>query len=719
MLTPRAEAEQEQDPQETFVLVGGSGFVGTAATRILCERGANVVVVDRRRPRHQAHDGVVRWIPCDLLTDEISLPEGKVVILMGNADPRPRWAWTLPLDIALTTGRLLPQLRDRSVVLISSIEVYGDAPPPLAEDTPPSLPVAPGELEAWCEDVRLAARQPCPPWRVAGLCRRLADRDPSGRWVYGLAKLAQELLVRSAADAGRCTVLRLANTFGLGQERVVTRLVRSTLVGRPVPLTAGALRSFLPVDEVGRLVALPLAPGVFNIGSHPVSVAGLAERIGRLCGTPVPSVPVSAPVSDSCGVVDTSRAEAAGLTVRPLGKALGDVVDRLRNGPVPLFDPLLPVVIPPRPARPDEVADRQQAAIWTGRLKYGNQWTLEFQDRLRETLKLAAGDELLITKSGTDALRLAIAGTVGPARPGQLAVLPSFTYHATVDVLVQLGYGLRFVDVDPWSWTLDPAAAEAALSDGRVGLVVCVDTFGNPCSYPALTEAARRRGVPLVADSAAALGSTCAGRPVGTQADAHAFSMSFAKVLTAAGAGGAVVFAASARRREVGPWLGSSLMDELHAVAALDQLVLLPDLVRRRNQVAQAYQRTADRVGGLVTQGVAPQNGHSYVHWVVQAPDRERFARELGLLGVETKPYFPAQHLHHQLAPPGVHLPVTERLDREVLALPMSSELSDGQAELVAVALEEACRSMRRSDATDAVRTAASLTNGAGDDSFT
>lgn len=691
------------------MLVGGAGFVGTAVTRILRERGAKVAVVDRRRPRHQPDGGAVRWLPCDLLTDEITLPDGQVVILMGNADPRPRWAWTLPLDIAVTTARLLPQLRDRPVVLISSVEIYGDAPPPLTEDTLPSLPMAAAELEAWCEEARLAARQPCPPWRVASLCRRLADSDPSGRWVYGLAKLAQELLVRSVADADRCTVLRLANTFGLGQERVVTRLVRSALAGRPVPLTPGALRSFVPVEEVGRLVAMPLAAGVFNIGSHPISIGRLAARIGRLCGTPVPWVPAPAPARDSCGVVDTSRAEAAGLAVRPLGKALGDVVDRLRNGSVPLFDPPLPVVVPPRPAKPDEVADRQQAAIWSGRLVHGNRWTTEFQARLRDTLELDGDDELLITKSGTDALRLAIAATAGPAEPGQVAVLPSFTYHATVDVLVQFGYGLRFVDVDPWSWTLDPAGAEAALSDGRVSLVVGVDTFGNPCSYPALADMCRRRGVPLVADSAAALGSTCAGRPVGTQADAHAFSMSFAKALTAAGSGGAVVFTAGARRHGLGPWLSSSMMDELHAVAALDQLALLPDLVQRRNRVAQIYQQAAGRVGGLVTQGVAPQNRHSYVHWVVQTADRERLAGELAGLGVETKPYFPAQHLHHELPAAEVHLAVTERLDREVLALPMSSELSDGEAELVAVAVEEAFRSMQRAQEPDVVRTADSL----------
>jgi dTDP-4-amino-4,6-dideoxygalactose transaminase len=81
---------------------------------------------------------------------------------------------------------------------------------------------------------------------------------------------------------------------------------------------------------------------------------------------------------------------------------------------------------------------------------------------------------------------------------------------------------------------------------------------------------------------------------------------------------------------------------------------------------------------------------HSYVHWVIAAPRRDRLARELARRGVQTKPYFPAQHLHHEISAPGLHLPVTERLDRQALALPMSSELSQAQADALADALEEA-----------------------------
>jgi hypothetical protein len=72
---------------------------------------------------------------------------------------------------------------------------------------------------------------------------------------------------------------------------------------------------------------------------------------------------------------------------------------------------------------------------------------------------------------------------------------------------------------------------------------------------------------------------------------------------------------------------------------------------------------------------------------------------------VQTKPYFPAQHVHHELSgPPRPHLPVSEILDRQALAFPMSSELSDDQAVALAEAMEEA---VAREEAVD--RTALAL----------
>jgi dTDP-4-amino-4,6-dideoxygalactose transaminase len=394
--------------------------------------------------------------------------------------------------------------------------------------------------------------------------------------------------------------------------------------------------------------------------------------------------------------MDTSRLRAAGGKIGPVRQHLEAMVADVRIERCPAFEPFLPVVIPPRAARPDQVAARQQASLWRGEVKHGNRWSQELTSRLAEVLGIGDDHTLLVTASGTSALRLVIAATAGMARPGDTAVLPSFTFPATAEVLLQLGYRLRFADVDERTWTIDPKGLGAMLTAEPARVVVSVDTFGDPCDYASLSRVCDEAGVPLIADSAASIGSRYAGRPVAGFARGHAYSMSFAKVVSAAGAGGAAVLptdAAAALQRGRHAWWRSELMDELHAIYALDQLDMLDDLVRRRNRVADVYRAGLPQ---LTAQQVRAGDTHCYVHWVARVPrvpGRDALQRALGDCGVQTKPYFRA--LHMAGFGDGEQLPVTERLDGEVLALPMSSELTEEDAEQVVIAVRHCLAASR------------------------
>ncbi|MFI5835249.1 aminotransferase class I/II-fold pyridoxal phosphate-dependent enzyme [Micromonospora sp. NPDC051300] len=677
---------------DEFVLVGGSGFLGTATAQALLAAGARVTTVDRHPPAEANTAAGLAWIRADLLTDDPpELPPGLVVVLLGASEPRPRRPWTLPVDNAVSTARLLPRLAGRRVVLTSSVEIYGAVAGPLREDTPPALPWTVEEIDDWCARARELARTPCPPWQAAPLARAMADADPTGRWTYAMAKLAQERLVAGTVDPDRLTVLRLANVVGAGQHRVVTRLIRRARQGLPLPVTADAVRSFLPADALARVLHDGIGPGVWNVGGEPVPLADLATWIRDLCGASAPLLSVPRQTPDSSGRVVTDRLAAAGHRIGPLRPHLAALAAEVDDG-TPLFRPPLPVVVPPPPANPDLVAARQQEALASGEVKHGNRWTRELTERLGKELELDDDHRVLVTASGTAALRIMVAATVGPARPGDVAVLPSYTFPATAEILVQLGYALRFVDVDAATWTLDPAAVAAAIDRGGVRLVLGVDTFGNPCDYPALRAVCEPAGVALLADSAAALGSLHQGRPVAQQALAHSYSMSFAKVVSAGGAGGALVLPADAAEAVLATpagWTRSELMNELHAVVAVDQLAELDTLVRHRAEVAEVYAAAAHTLP-VGVQRVRPGDRHCWVHWVARIADRDLVAAELAALGVQTKPYFAA--IHRGPLGGGERLPVTERLDAEALALPMSSELTVEQAERVVAALRRCLR---------------------------
>lgn len=677
------------------VLVGGSGFVGTAVARELAAAGREVVVVDRRPPALGSEEAGVRWLQRDVLGDEIDLPEGEVVLLQGNGNPRARWPWTLALDAPLATARLLDALRGRKVTLASSIEAYGRALGPLTEGTPPNLPLDDAALGEWCEEARLLTRRTCPPWRVADHCRALAAADPGGRWVYGLSKRAQELLLEAEAGIEDLTVLRLANTFGIGQERVVALFTRAALRGRPLDVTEGVERSFIAVEDVGRALVAGLPAGTYNLGHPPVPLLWVAETVQELLGREVPIRTRPRPASDSSGAVEAEALREAGFYLTPLREAVAEFVARFQEEEaVPVFSPSLPVVIPPRSPRPDVLADRQQHVLWSGMVKHGNRWTRALEGEMRRQLELPDEATLLLTTSGTEALRLAVAGTVGPAPSlGATALMPSFTFPATVEALIQLGYLIRFVDVDPAGWNLDPTALESALrEEPGAQVAVAVDTFGNPCDYEGLNEVCDRFGVTLIGDSAAGLGSRRGGRPLATQAAAHAFSMSFAKVVSAAGAGGAVAFRRPPSWSEEAGWTRSALIDELHAVAALEQLEMLEELVERREEVAGIYEEAIAGAPGIDLQQLAAGDRHSHVHWVMCAAGAEHaecVRAHLADLGVGTGNYFRAQHLSSG-GPMPQQLPVTERLHDGAVALPMSSELTSEDARHVAAACVEA-----------------------------
>jgi dTDP-4-amino-4,6-dideoxygalactose transaminase/nucleoside-diphosphate-sugar epimerase len=655
------------------VLTGGSGFAGTALILELARRGARPVVVDARPPRVPGAD----WAELDLLTGPPELPPGPVVLLAGCSDPRVRHPWTLPMANAIATARLLPALAGRDVVLCSTAEVYG------VLDRDPGDRSGPYDLDAWCERAAALAQEPCPPWRSAALCRELVD--PGGRWTYALSKRAQELLVRSAVPAGRLTVLRIGNLFGPGQDRVVAKLARRALHGLPLDVT-DTVRCFLSVDRLAARIADQLAtPGAGDqdVLGAPLPLTRLAEVVTGALGVSVPIRRHPAPAHD----IDVAG-RAAGSPAA-LEAEIAQFVRGLRNDPWPAFSPPVPVVLPPRAAYPDVVTGRQQAAQWSGAVKHGNRWTGELQDRLREILKLGEDRIVLATSSGTAAIRLAVVATAGPASPGDVAVLPSFTFAATGEALAQLGYTLRFADADPLTWTLDPDSVAAALVPGDVKLVMAVDALGNPADYTRLRAVCADAGVPLIGDSAAALGARWDGVPVGTQAGAHAFSMSFAKVVSAAGGGGALVLPADAAERLERPvsWLRSALMGEVHAAAALDQVEQLPELIARREEIASIYAELSPHVRPQVT---APGARHALVHWVARVPDRDAVAAALARDGIGTKPYYsPALHRHDwgPFAPAGQHCPVTDQLVQETLALPMSSELTADAASRIVTAV--------------------------------
>lgn len=133
-----------------------------------------------------------------------------------------------------------------------------------------------------------------------------------------------------------------------------------------------------------------------------------------------------------------------------------------------------------------------------------------------------------------------------------LVILPSFTFIASANSIAHAGARPWFIDIDPGSWSLDPAAVRAALeahtqrrgedlihkpSGKRVAALMPVYTLGTPADMDAFGAIAKEYGLPIVADAAAAIGVDFRGRPIGEMADLTCYSFNGNKTITCGGGG--------------------------------------------------------------------------------------------------------------------------------------------------------------------------------------
>ena len=299
--------------------------------------------------------------------------------------------------------------------------------------------------------------------------------------------------------------------------------------------------------------------------------------------------------------------------------------------------------------------------------------------------------------SGTDALTIALRA-VG-VEPGDEVIVPANTCVPTVAGVEAAGAIPVLADVDPHTWTLDPAAAAAAVTE-RTRAVVPVHLYG----LCADVEGLRGLGLKIVEDAAQAHGAELRGRRAGTLGDVAAFSFYPTKNLGAFGDGGAVVtddleVAERARSLRVYGERGrydsvhhgwNSRLDELQAAILLVKLPYLERWIDRRRAIAERYD---DALRSLVGRRQPEPAGfrHARHLYVVRSDDRDLLASRLAQRGIETLVHYPrAVHQHPAyagLARPG--LQESEQLAAQVLSLPLYPELEDDEVVAVADALAE------------------------------
>lgn len=306
--------------------------------------------------------------------------------------------------------------------------------------------------------------------------------------------------------------------------------------------------------------------------------------------------------------------------------------------------------------------------------------------------------------NGLDALRIGLRALgIGP---GDEVIVPAHTFIATWLAVSDVGATPVPVEPDLETFNVDPARVAEACGP-RTRAIVPVHLYGQPADLDPLLALARERGISILEDCAQAHGARYRGKRVGAFGALSAWSFYPAKNLGCFGDGGAITtdddrvadqarllgnYGSRAKYRHETRGLNSRL-SELNAAVLRVKLRVLDDWNERRRRLARRYE--TELAGTELTLPAVRSWAEPVWHlYVIRSKKRDQLQAALRNRGVETLIHYPTpphlQPAYQDLRRPEGSFPISERIDREVLSLPMGPHLNEQQREYVVSSAREA-----------------------------
>ncbi len=318
---------------------------------------------------------------------------------------------------------------------------------------------------------------------------------------------------------------------------------------------------------------------------------------------------------------------------------------------------------------------------------------------------LGEGVHTIPCANGTDALQIALMAL--GLQPGDEVITATFTYVATAEVIALLGLTPVLVDVDPDTFALNLDQVRDALSP-RTKAIVPVHLYGQGVAMESLLAIAAERGIPVVEDTAQALGARYTlsdGRSMalGTLGTIGCTSFFPSKNLGCMGDGGALFTRDAALAEKIRMIANhgqkvkyrhdvvgcNSRLDTLQAAVLRVKLARLDEYAAARQRAAARYDAGLAGLAGIQTPTRRPESTHVYHQYTLRVAGglRDALAEHLKADGIPTMIYYPLP-LHRQLAYQSKRysdqsFPVADQLCAEVLSLPMHTELTAATQDLI------------------------------------
>ncbi|MBW4971019.1 aminotransferase class I/II-fold pyridoxal phosphate-dependent enzyme [Croceibacter atlanticus] len=325
-------------------------------------------------------------------------------------------------------------------------------------------------------------------------------------------------------------------------------------------------------------------------------------------------------------------------------------------------------------------------------------------NNFEESIKtyLGNGVEVAALSSGTAALHLALI-LLGVSKDDEV-ICQSFTFAASANPIIYQGATPVFVDSEPDTWNICPKHLKLAIEDRikkgkKPKAIIAVHLYGMPYKADALNEISKEYNIPIIEDSAEALGSTYKNKNCGTLGDISILSFNGNKIITTSGGGALVsklpvhkekaVFLATQARDQAPHYQHTQIgynyrMSNISAGIGRGQMEVLDDHVNLRRRMNSFYKDLFSSIDD-VTVFEEPNSDYYSNHWLsaiivneTNGKSREGLRVYLETLNIESRPLWKPMHMQPVFSnAPFYGTNVAENLFKYGLCLPSGSNLGE------------------------------------------
>lgn len=319
----------------------------------------------------------------------------------------------------------------------------------------------------------------------------------------------------------------------------------------------------------------------------------------------------------------------------------------------------------------------------------------EFEQQIKSRLKIPYP---VTVNSGTAALHLAL--DIAGVSPGDEVITTPMTCTATNFPILQQYAKPVFADIQYETANIDPKDIERRITD-RTRAILCVHWAGYPCDMDKIHKIAKKHGLKVVEDAAHALGASYKGRPIGAVSDFAAFSFQAIKHITT-GDGGMLAmlkeddYKAAVRKRWYGIDRNTRVpsvlghadyditergykyhMNDLAAAIGLGQLPDVPQILKRRKEIAERYRKELAGVPGITLLEYQEDRECAWWLFTMHVERRKEFCKAMLERGVEVSVVHYRNDQYSVFGPKRTDLPNLDKYEQDYISIPLHNRLTD------------------------------------------